>query len=177
MSMRETTLTKRRSFSLPVSSIVRANLAVALAAVLFVVAAPKETLAQSTTKTRTQDNNFSRAVTDPCNNDTAVMNGHQTVQFQTQDTPGAFHVKLQIHEQGNGTSTATGIQYQYQLMNSLFAFDSSTSTFSVTFSTKSHVIGNGTQNGDNFFLNTFDKAAFNKGQGAFTIDHTNTSCK
>ena len=176
MRMRETTSTERRSFGLPVSSIVRVNLPVALAAVvLFAAAAPNPALAQSTVTTRTQDNAFSITVNNPCNGDPQIgINGHETVQIQTQDTPGAFHLKIQEHQQGNGTGT-TGIQYQYQLMNSLFAFDSSTSTFSLTVSSKNHIIGN--TKGDNFFSTTFDKAIVKNGQPTVTIDHFTTSCK
>jgi hypothetical protein len=153
------------------------NLPVALAAVLlFAAAAPDEALAQSTvTRTREQNNDFSITVLNPCNGDNPTINGRETLQIQTQSTPGAFHLKIQDHQQGNGTSAATGIQYQYQLMNNLFAFDSSTSTFSLTLSFKNHIIGNTRH--DNFFLTTFDKAIFKNGVPTVTIDRFATDCK
>jgi hypothetical protein len=173
MIVRETT--KRRSFRLPVSLIVRVNLLAALAAVVLVAAAaPGQALAQTTTS-RLQNNDFSITVTDPCNADTATMNGRETLKIQTtQDTTGPFHLKIQDHQIGNGTSATTGIQYQYQLMNNVFAFDSSTSTFSITVSFKNRIIGN-TQN-DNFFLSIFNKTVVKAGQTTVTIDRFTTSC-
>jgi hypothetical protein len=170
MSTRKATATKKRRFNPP--------LRFAITVLTVGLLGTAHAQAQTVTKTRQQNNDFSTTLTNTCpqSNDTVTVNGHSTFQFQTQETPGAFHLKIQVHEQGNGVSAYTGIKYQYQLLNSTFAFDSSTPTFSTTTSTKNHLIGNGTQN-DNFFLTTFEKIVVNRGQAAVTIDRFRTDCK
>jgi hypothetical protein len=150
-----------------------------VATALLALSAPHQAWAQSSspqvTKVRTQDNDFSRPVNDPCNGDSVVVNGHETFQFQLQNT-GSTHLKIQVHEQGSGVS-ARNIKYQYQLMNSLFEFESSSSTFSVKFATKNHVIASGGTTRDNFFLTDFSKVVVNNGQGQASHDHSDVGCK
>jgi hypothetical protein len=164
----------------------------AFAAALVLVAAQQAAQAQTATRSRTRNNDFTATVENPCNGDVVALRGRQTTEVRNEDRQDGSRFEFRDHQQANGFAPAPTEanpnpdpvrEYQYQAMTRN-AVRSSVRVFEVRFRDRQHIICKSNcppepVMGDDFFARTENRCQANNGEAVCTVEkmENEAACK
>jgi hypothetical protein len=123
------------------------------AAGLFLAAWAPDALAQSTSKTKTKNKDFTTTVTSPCTGEQVNIDGKETVQTQNQQNGNITKFTFKQNQSGKGVAQTSLAQYQYLNMSGNTSVSSTSCTFYLRITSKQHLVrqGNKPPRPDDFF--------------------------
>jgi len=123
------------------------------AAGLFLPAWAPDALAQSTSKSRTVDKNFTASPTSSCTGEVVSVEGTQTIQTRIQPVGSNTRFTFKDHQYGKGVGQVSLAPYKFDAISQDMSVESSTCQFYVRKTSNEHLIRQGQRppRSDDFF--------------------------